>query len=566
MPTVARTATLPLRSAPWSGAVTLDQIDPALGITSLALSLTGTLVSQVDVVNLDLAPSMFGNAAAGVVALMRPDGTQWLSAAPGTYASALLQPMAQPVRLSGQGSQTTAVGYAPAATASADAALLIGTGQVTLPVTASARVYATGPGSMQARFTSLASADVSVTAATSFGDPSSGGTIGSTFTFINAPYSGDVRYIVTGPDTNLYRSQTLIAADALLGTASALAFDGFDPALGVLIGVTLSVAADAAGSAAMENLDPVASTVTLVHTATVTARLPGGPAVSSTQSVSTTRDVAAFDGVDDLRGVSTATITEAAPASGIAATTDSVSGAATAAFRAGPVVVGVARTGGTALSGPGNLDVATTLQAGAQVTLTYRYVSAALSYTNTRTGQGGTATPDVYSGPVAGLQRQYIWPGTDGVAIAASAPDVFLHGGAGDDALSVSGGSNVLDGGAGSNFLTGATGGDGGHDSFFLDARSGGVTWSTLVNFHAGDTATIFGFHDGTSTRPWTASDGAAGYQGLTVHAEINGAGVGVDASLTFAGISRAVADAHWTVTSGALPGGTGYLLVQWDH
>ena len=193
MPTVTRTATLSLRPAPWSAAVTLDQIDPALGITSLALSLAGTILSQVDVVNLDLAPSMFGNAAAGVVALMRPDGTQWLSAAPGTYASALLQPMAQPVRLSGQGSQTTAVGYAPAATASADAALLIGTGRVTAPVTASARVYATGPGSMQARFTSLASADVSVTAATSFGDPSSGGTIGSTFTFINAPYSGDVR-------------------------------------------------------------------------------------------------------------------------------------------------------------------------------------------------------------------------------------------------------------------------------------------------------------------------------------------------------------------------------------
>ena len=556
MPTVTRTATLPLRSAPWSGAVTLDQIDPALGITSLALSLTGTLVSQVDIVNFDLAPSQFDSTATGFVALMRPDGTPWLTAAPTAYTSALLQPMSQPVRLSGQGSLTSTVDYAPTVTASSDAALLVGTGQVTLPVTASARVYATGQGNMRAHFASLASADVSVTAATG-PDGLPGGVI---TTLVPPPYVG------FGFGAAAAKSQTLTAADALLGTASALAFDGFDPALGVLVGVTLSVAADAAGSAAMENLDPVASTVTLVHTATVTARLPGGPAVSSTQSVSTTRDVAAFDGVDDLRGVSTATITEAAPASGIAATTDSVSGAATAAFRAGPVVVGVARTGGTALSGPGNLDVATTLQAGAQVTLTYRYVSAALSYTNTRTGQGGTATPDVYSGPVAGLQRQYIWSGTDGVAIAASAPDVFLHGGAGDDALSVSGGSNVLDGGAGSNFLTGATGGDGGHDSFFLDARGGGVTWSTLVNFHAGDTATIFGFRDGTSTRPWTASDGAAGYQGLTVHAEINGAGVGVDASLTFTGISRAVADAHWTITSGALPGGTGYLLVQWDH
>lgn len=560
MPTITRTATLPLRSAPWSGSVTLDQVDPALGITSLAVSLTGTLVSQVDVASLDLAPSRFDSTATGFVALLRPDGTPWLTAAPTAYTSALLQPMAQPVQLSGQGTQTSTVGYTPATTASADAALLVGTGQVTLPVTASARVYATGPGNMRAHFASLASADMSVTAATGPGGPISG-TLAATFDYLPPPYVSPVY-----ANDVKSRSQTLVAPDALLGTSSALAFDGFDPALGVLLGATLSVAADAAGSAAMENLDPVASTVTLVHTATVTARLPGGPAVSSTQSVSTTRGVAAFDGVDDLSGASAAAIIESAPASGVAAATDGISGAATAAFRAGPVVVGVARTGGTALAGPGNLDIATTLQAGAQITLTYRYVSAALSYTDTRTGQGGTAMPDVYSGPVAGLQRQYIWPGTDGVAIAASAPDVFLHGGAGDDALSVSGGSNVLDGGAGSNFLTGATGGDGGHDSFFLDARGGGVTWSTLVNFHAGDTATIFGFRDGTSTRPWTASDGAAGYQGLTVHAEINGAGAGIDASLTFTGISRAVADAHWTVTSGALPGGTGCLLIQWDH
>jgi len=561
MPTVTRTATLPLRLAPWSDTVTLDQIDPAAGIISLALSLQGTLVSQVEVANLDLAPSPFGSSATAQVALLRPDGTPWLAAGPSAGIQALLPATGQAVRLQGQGSAMSTVGYIPAATASADAALLVGTGQVTLPVTASARVYATGPGNMRAHFASLASADVSVTAATGPGgsDGGSTGTVGIDYIFIAPPWGVSFGTVET-------KSQTQTAADAAIGAASTLTFDGFDPALGVLVGVTLSVAADAAGSAVLENLDPVATIVSLMHTATVTAALPGGPSVSSTQSVSTSRTVAAFDGVDDLGGASATAIAESAPSGSVLARAETVSGAAAAAFRAGPVTLGIARTGATVLAGPGNLDVATTLQAGAQVTLTYRYVSPTLSYTDTTTGQGGTAMPDVYSGPVAGLQRQYIWPGTHGVAIAASAPDVFLHGGAGDDALSVSGGSNVLDGGTGSNFLTGATGGDGGHDAFFLDARGGGVTWSTLVNFHAGDTATIFGFYDGTSTRPFTASDGAAGYRGWTVHSEINGAGAGVDASLTFAGISRAVADAHWTVTSGTLPGGPGYLLIQWDH
>ena len=80
-------------------------------------------------------------------------------------------------------------------------------------------------------------------------------------------------------------------------------------------------------------------------------------------------------------------------------------------------------------------------------------------------GVSGAVAGEAYAGPVAGLDRQYIWPGTGGVALAATVGNVFLHGGVGDDALQVKGGFNVLDGGAGSNFLVGGTGGGwrGGH-------------------------------------------------------------------------------------------------------
>ncbi len=177
-------------------------------------------------------------------------------------------------------------------------------------------------------------------------------------------------------------------------------------------------------------------------------------------------------------------------------------------------------------------------------------------------GLGSLDAASAYSGPVIGLERQYIWAGNDSAGIAALSKNVFLKGGAGNDALQVAGGSNVLDGGGGSNFLAGATGADGGKDTFFVDGRDG-TTWSSILNFHPGDAMTLFGFQAGQSAFSWTASDGAAGFQGATIHAELGGAGTGTDASITFAGISIADAQSKFTVSTGTT-GGAGYLYVAY--
>ena len=84
-----------------------------------------------------------------------------------------------------------------------------------------------------------------------------------------------------------------------------------------------------------------------------------------------------------------------------------------------------------------------------------------------------------------------------------------------------------------------------------------------MVNFHHGDAVTIFGFVAGVSTDPWTAVDGAAGYQGATIHSELAGAGTGVNASVTFAGVSLADAQAKFSLTTGTV-GGTPYLNVAY--
>jgi len=188
--------------------------------------------------------------------------------------------------------------------------------------------------------------------------------------------------------------------------------------------------------------------------------------------------------------------------------------------------------------------------------------TGAFAFTDTAASVSATTAGEAYAGPVVGLARQFIWPSTHNAAIAATVANVFLHGGSGDDALNVSAGTNVLDGGTGSNFLVGGTGADGGTDTFFVDGRGGGVTWSTVVNFHHGDAVTVFGFTD-ASTRPWTALDGAGGYQGATIHSELGGAGTGVNGSVTFAGISLADAQARFSILQGVV-GNTPYLYVAY--
>ena len=559
------------RPAAWTDSVTLDQADPALGIQAISLSLAGTLYSQVSVESLELAPSTFVSTDTASVSLQRPDGTGWLQAQPFTKTIVALAAadrvldFAGPAGrslLDGTGSASNVASYGPASAPSGDVALLIGTGTVTLPVTASARVSATGPGNMVALFASRAGASVSTRYETEIqpgGDTSSG----SEFTFITPP-----PLIASSPYTVTTAAQVVRLDDAMTGGSTVLTLEGFDPSLGKLRSVLVTIKdVDSRGTVAAENLDSLAGPVTISQTASVRLTRQDGSALAQSAVTGATvrADLAAFDGTADFLGASG---TQQATASVSAYQSETyLTGTDAASFvRAAPVTIEAFRYGATAIDGPGNLQVSTSLQAGATVEVSYTYQVTDLRYTDIATQTSGTDATDDYHGPVGYLQHQYIWSGQDAVAIAASVPNAFLKGGTAGDALQAMGGNNVLDGGGGSNFLVGGDGTDGGADTFFVDGGGGLETWSTLVHFHMGDSATIFGFHPGTSTLPFTASDGADGYKGLTVHSELNGTGTGVLASMTFAGLTQADADAHFSITSGTLQGGPDYLLIQYDH
>ncbi len=184
------------------------------------------------------------------------------------------------------------------------------------------------------------------------------------------------------------------------------------------------------------------------------------------------------------------------------------------------------------------------------------YGAPAFAMTDTTAGVSSHPDGAAYAGPISHVQQQYVYTGADGMAVAAQAPNVFICTSSGDDAISVASGQNVLDGGQGSNFLTGGSG----NDEFYLDGRGGQVTWGTLVNFHPGDIATLWGYSAGKSSYAWADLDGTAGYTGRTIHADLAGNG-GITTSITFAGMTAADT-AHFSFTTGSA-GGNPYLAIM---
>lgn len=144
------------------------------------------------------------------------------------------------------------------------------------------------------------------------------------------------------------------------------------------------------------------------------------------------------------------------------------------------------------------------------------------------------AAPYPAEGPVKGLQHQYFGTASGEVAIGTAGND-FMNLLEGDDAANGSDGADVLDGGLGSNFLTGGAG----SDVFFLDGRSGQTTWSTITDWETGEQLSLWGWRSGVSKATWVDTAGTTGYQGVTLHGDLNGDGT-IDASVTWAGLTQA--------------------------
>ena len=174
------------------------------------------------------------------------------------------------------------------------------------------------------------------------------------------------------------------------------------------------------------------------------------------------------------------------------------------------------------------------------------------------TSTAGSLYGTDYTGPLGYLQSEYAYTGSDTVVISANVANVFIHGGASQEAVEALAGSNVLQGGTGSNWLVGATGEDGGTDTFFVDNRGGQSAWDTLLNFHVGDNLTVWGFNATSGSMTFVDNQGTAGYEGETLQASL-GNGTDASARVTFAGLSSSGAQ---LITTTGTSGGIDYLSV----
>ncbi|MGG5821381.1 trypsin-like peptidase domain-containing protein [Falsiroseomonas sp. HW251] len=195
-------------------------------------------------------------------------------------------------------------------------------------------------------------------------------------------------------------------------------------------------------------------------------------------------------------------------------------------------VVGVVSTSGWANRLDGEVDTLTAFMAENDQLLVPGFVAQLqFSVTYTATNKSFTLDPISYNGPVQNLLYQYIGSGSD-EAIGGTARNDFINALGGRDAVNAGGGDDVVDGGLGSNFLTGGAG----RDVFFLDGRSGGSTWSTITDWQSGEELSLWGFRPGVSRTVWVDNAGAAGFQGRTLHCDLNGDGL-VETSVTWSGM-----------------------------
>lgn len=153
---------------------------------------------------------------------------------------------------------------------------------------------------------------------------------------------------------------------------------------------------------------------------------------------------------------------------------------------------------------------------------------------NNDDGSDGSFAAIPYAGPVSRLDLMFIGSAAGEVILGTAFSD-FVNALSGMDAVDGGLGDDVIDGGLGSNFLIGGAG----QDIFFLDGRGGGITWSSITDWQAGEQLTIWGWVPGVSTSAWVANDGTAGWTGATLHCDLNADGV-IDTSVTWTGRSQA--------------------------
>jgi len=379
---------VPDTAGAWYTTLPFAQFDPALGtLNNINVGLAGDLSGSVSIENLQPDPADVSITLSGTLDLGSPGGGILESALPVASASV------------GLGGNAGASGYAApsgtvvamSAAATNQAALaplssFIGYGSVGLSVSGEAYLYATGPANMQLQ--SGAAVGAATTLAYDYTPAQTGS--GSEYDgdgFLYVADDGNANPIPVGEIdfangplvTAVSPVQTFNFADRTAGWSNDVDARQFDPALGTLMAVNLSVATDILASVSAANLDPISQAVTTTQTTYATLSIPlsndvaSGPiVVPVSATVDDTLALGGYTGSTSFQGASGHT-DDALTGVGAARTT--LTGNELAAFMGqGTVDLPIATNGTATISGPANLLLSMLADAGASVSLSFTYI------------------------------------------------------------------------------------------------------------------------------------------------------------------------------------------------
>ena len=396
--TIAQQQTITDQASDWSQTLPFAQFDPASGtLDGIGVSLSGDILGSVAIESLEAAPSNVTVSLDSTVSVTSPTGVLLAQVSPEASASA---------SLGADGSTTlsllsgTAVAQALFQPGSVDLGNFVGTGSVPLTAGATSRLDVTGPANMD--IASQASAGATVTLQYDYTAPQNGGSPSNAgVTMEGASAFGDVTAFLqtAGPQPVTTVPQIINFTEQTTGWTNSAAVLPFDPSLGTLQSVNITLTGDETASVAAENQDATAATLSTTQTATLSLDLPDGEtAVTTATTVSDTMSLGGYDGTADFAGTSGQTDPDLNQSALSSVTLTDPTDLALFSG-SGTVALPLSAVGTATLDGPGNLLARLLAQAGAVVSVSYTYLPPA-TYTDEPVSYAPVYEPESYINPM----------------------------------------------------------------------------------------------------------------------------------------------------------------------
>jgi hypothetical protein len=371
--TITQSDTIALAQDGWSVPVTFQQFDPSQGtLISAGLSLTGTVAGIAAVENLGVAAATVPISTAGTIVLNA--GTVDVDSAAvvasgsvtlGAYDGSLdFQGPSGKIAVFTNSSPGTLAGNSGSLSA------FVGTGTIGYTATSYAQVTEITNGNILSVTRGEAGATIDLRyVASQWGGGSN--TAGSVITV--AQTNPGIFITAPGFVTETTLPQILRVADATTGWDRSLSLNQFDPSLGTLAAVSITVVTDLNTSMALENLGSIAGTATLTDNGGFSLILPGMTAFNlAGPTLSANATLQAFDGTTDFAGASGTLVSGM---SGTNSVTETIEQSLSSYIGNGTTTIDLSSFSPTVLIGPADLAAELLTNAGAVVEVSYIYTT-----------------------------------------------------------------------------------------------------------------------------------------------------------------------------------------------